>query len=243
LYQLDACIITPPDMINNKQKTLNVDKPVDKSKNRKKLHILVGIDEVGRGPLAGPLAVCVFMATNENFKKTQTKKIFRSVKESKQLSEKQREEWFSKIKVANDDGLVDFSVQFQSPRAIDSHGLTYTINTAINRGLEKILLKNKISPENCLILLDGGLHAPTHFKHQKTIIRGDEKKTIIALASICAKVLRDRRMRVYATKYPQYGFDIHKGYGTRAHYAAINKHGLTPLHRRSFLRKRLTKLL
>ena len=86
-----------------------------------------------------------------------------------------------------------------------------------------------------MILLDGGLKAPAKYKDQKTIIKGDEKVKIIALASIIAKVSRDRHMRRLAKKFPDYGFEIHKGYGTRAHYRALHRRGLSPLHRRSFL--------
>ena len=215
-------------MTNKPRKTANVGKSVDK--------LIFGIDEAGRGPLAGPLSVGVFCILG-TLNVPRARNIFRSVKESKQLSEAQREAWFSKIESARAAGLVDFSVQFQTAQKIDSRGLTRAINEALSSGLKKVLAKNKINPEKCLILLDGGLRAPAHFKNQKTIIRGDEKKMVIALASICAKVLRDRRMRGFAKKYPHYGFEIHKGYGTRAHYAAIRKHGLTPIHRRSFLRK------
>ena len=198
--------------------------------NKHTVHI-IGIDEAGRGPLAGPVAVGVFIMYSHAIPKV--RRLFRGVKESKQLSESQREKWFAIIEAARDAGLIDFSVQFQSARQIDVSGLTKTINKAIRRGLKKVVGNKKT--DECLVLLDGGLRAPEHFKNQKTIIRGDEKKTVIALASICAKVLRDRRMKSYATKYPGYGFDIHKGYGTRAHYAALKKHGISPLHRRSFL--------
>jgi ribonuclease HII len=85
------------------------------------------------------------------------------------------------------------------------------------------------------ILLDGGLKAPEEYMHQETIIKGDEKEPIIALASIAAKVLRDQMMEELAEVHPEYGFENHKGYGTNEHYKAIKKHGLTAYHRRSFL--------
>jgi ribonuclease HII len=205
----------------------------------------IGIDEVGRGPLAGPVAVGVCRITSAQTlvaRKQQTKdlrRIFRGVKESKQISEQQREAWFEIMKKARGMGLIDFHVSFQSEKIIDSKGLSYAINTAIQKSLEKIMAAQKstqeIRPDDCVVLLDGGLRAPVCFTHQKTIIRGDEKKRIIALASIAAKVLRDRRMRAFAKKYPRYGFEIHKGYGTRAHYAALKKHGPCAIHRRSFL--------
>lgn len=87
------------------------------------------------------------------------------------------------------------------------------------------------------VLLDGGLRAPVHYTNQQTIIKGDEKELVIALASIVAKVTRDKRMVALAKKFPAYGFEKHKGYGTRAHYEAIKKHGITPHHRKSFLKE------
>ena len=93
----------------------------------------------------------------------------------------------------------------------------------------------EIKPLKAKVLLDGGLKAPINYLNQKTIIKGDEKEMVIALASICAKVLRDRKMNTLANKHPKYGFDGHKGYGTRKHYLAINKYGMLATHRRSFL--------
>ncbi|MBI5400711.1 MAG: hypothetical protein HZB12_01160 [Candidatus Yonathbacteria bacterium] len=87
-----------------------------------------------------------------------------------------------------------------------------------------------------MVLLDGGLRAPAHYSNQKTIIKGDEKELSIALASIVAKVARDKKMIALAKKFPAYGFEKHKGYGTRAHYEAIKKHGATKHHRKSFLK-------
>ncbi len=136
--------------------------------------------------------------------------------------------------------VVDFAVTFQSEKIIDTKGLSFAIKNALAISIEKLVEKNKksgLTPAAALVLLDGGLKAPAHFKHKKTIIHGDAKEQTIALASICAKVLRDRRMVAVAKKYPGYGFEVHKGYGTVAHYTAIKKHGLSSIHRRSFLRK------
>ncbi|MES2216229.1 MAG: ribonuclease HII [Patescibacteria group bacterium] len=187
---------------------------------------IIGIDEVGRGPIAGPVAVgsCVFLTP-------QARKLFRGVKESKQLTEEQREMWFARIEEARESGHVDFCVTFQSHRIIDTKGLSFAIRTALATSLESL----NIHHESARVLLDGGLKAPAHYRDQKTIIKGDEKETIIALASICAKVLRDRRMNLLAKKYPQYKFEAHKGYGTRGHYRALKKYGILPMHRLSFL--------
>lgn len=192
----------------------------------------IGIDEVGRGPLAGPVAVGAFV-----FLKPEARRLFRGVKESKQLSEPRREEWFARILAAKREGLVDYRVAFRSEKDIDDphRGLAWAIRSALAATLKGLVDARGVTPEDALILLDGGLKAPLSFQHQKTIIKGDEKETVIALASICAKVLRDRRMRVLARKYPHHGFDVHKGYGTRAHYASIKKYGVTEAHRKSFL--------
>ena len=160
--------------------------------------------------------------------------MFKGVKESKQLNEKKREVWSEEILQARKNGLVDFAVTFQSEKVIDTKGLSFAIKNAIKISLNKIVKKNKIKADEVLVLLDGGLNAPIEFMNQETIIKGDAKEKVIALASICAKVERDRYMHKMAKKHPQYGFDIHKGYGTRKHYGAIKKYGLSQLHRKSF---------
>lgn len=191
----------------------------------------IGIDEVGRGPIAGPVAVGVFV-----FLTAEARKWFRGVRESKQLSEQKREEWFGRILSVQKTGLIDFSVTFQSENVIDTKGLSHAIKTALSKSLGKIMAANSMKHSQVKILLDGGLKAPANYPDQKTIIKGDEKEMVIALASICAKVLRDRRMNLLAKEYPEYGFEKHKGYGTKKHYAAIKKHGMLRVHRRSFLK-------
>ncbi len=187
---------------------------------------VIGIDEVGRGPIAGPVAVGAFV-----FLKPEARKLFRGVKESKQLSESQREKWFAVIESARDSGNANFFVTFQSERIIDTKGLSYAIKMALLTSLYAL----KIAPQSAQVLLDGGLKAPANYENQRTIIKGDEKEMVIALASICAKVLRDRKMNLLAKKYPKYGFERHKGYGTKRHYAAITRHGVLKAHRKSFL--------
>ena len=193
----------------------------------KKIKYLIGIDEVGRGPIAGPVAVGSFV-----YLRPEAKKSFRGVRESKQLTEEKREKWLGQINEAKKNGLIDFAVAFQSEKVIDEKGILFAIKKALAISLSKL----KINPDDARVLLDGGLKAPIKYKNQKTIIRGDIKEQVIALASICAKVSRDRKMRIWAKKYPKYGLDVNKGYGTKSHYEAIKKNGLTNLHRRSFLR-------
>lgn len=192
-----------------------------------KKSFLIGIDEVGRGPIAGPVAVGAFV-----FLKPEAKKLFRGVKESKQLSEEKREYWFGLIQQAQKAKVIDFQVTFQSQKIIDTKGLSFAIKTALETSLNGLNIKYT----EARVLLDGGLKAPLEFLDQKTIIKGDEKEVVIALASICAKVLRDRKMNLLAKKYPKYGFEKHKGYGTKKHYEAIKSYGLLEVHRRSFVK-------
>ncbi|MEK7609730.1 MAG: ribonuclease HII [Patescibacteria group bacterium] len=198
------------------------------------IEYLIGIDEVGRGPIAGPVAVGIFLISANNF--VHVRKLFQGVKESKQLTEVKREEWFDIIEQAKKVKHIDFQVTFQSEKIIDSKGLSYAIKKSLTTSLKLVLIRNKIRPKQVRILLDGGLKAPANYPNQKTIIKGDEKEMVIALASICAKVLRDRKMSKVAKKYPKYGFEKHKGYGTRGHYRAIRKYGISSVHRKSFLK-------
>ncbi len=189
---------------------------------------IIGIDEVGRGPLAGPVAVGA-VAVPRGF----DEKLFAGIKDSKKLSPELRQMWFKKIKTLAADRKLSYTVSFVSSQKIDSWGLTKAISTALERSVSKLA----VNPTDCLVLLDGGLKAPAIFKHQKTIIKGDEKEPVISMASIMAKVLRDRKMVEFSKQYPQYGFEVHKGYGTKKHIAAIKEKGMCPIHRRLFLRK------
>ncbi|HAS85152.1 MAG TPA: ribonuclease HII [Candidatus Yonathbacteria bacterium] len=191
---------------------------------------IIGVDEVGRGPLAGPVAVGVV-----KFKAESQKVITKwgiGFKDSKKLSANGREAWLVKIDEAMSEGWLEYAVAFVSPSVIDKKGLSYAIRTAMEKALSEI----EHDVNKTKVLLDGALHAPSHYPHQETIIKGDEKELSIALASIVAKVARDKKMVALAKKFPEYGFEKHKGYGTRAHYLAIKKNGLTKHHRRSFLR-------
>ncbi len=191
---------------------------------------LIGIDEAGRGPLAGPISVGAFAVKSKG-----SLKLFKGVKDSKQLSEKQREKWFAIIRTHSKKGTVSYAVSFSNAATIDTKGLTRATRMAMGRSLKR-LEANGFAPIDSRVLLDGSLYAPSKYVNQTTIIDGDAKEPIIALASICAKVLRDRKMKRLAKLYPQYGFEIHKGYGTKAHYKAIRKHGISELHRATFLK-------
>lgn len=167
----------------------------------------IGIDEVGRGPIAGPVAVGAFVILDDEVMPE-----FKGVKESKQLSFKKREFWFEKILEFKKLNKINFSVNFQTESVIDNMGISHAIRVALNQSIKDL----NIDPENAIVLLDGGLKAPLEFKNQKTIIKGDEKEIVIALASICSKVLRDRKMIDFDKKYPGYNLLKHMGYGTKA---------------------------
>ncbi|MAG12255.1 ribonuclease HII [bacterium] len=187
---------------------------------------LVGIDEVGRGPIAGPVAVAAVLLYSKG-----SYSHFEGIKDSKKLSPLQRENWFNKITQLKDEQLLDFAVSFVGNEMIDKCGIVHSTQSALARALEQIC----VEPDKIQVLLDGGLIAPTQFQFQETIIKGDEKEPLIAAASIIAKVSRDRKMIRYAQEFNQYGFEKHKGYGTKKHYVALKKHGMCQLHRRSFL--------
>ena len=193
------------------------------------MKFIVGVDEVGRGPLAGPL--CIGACAVEARKMRQCRRAFAGVKDCKQLSPTQREKWFAIIQEYESRGVVRVALAFVGHRTIDKKGMA----RALRVGIYRVLKKLNIEPTACKVLLDGGLKAPAHFTKQKTIIRGDETEMLIALASIAAKVRRDHRMIRLAKRFPEYGFDIHKGYGTKLHYEMLRRHGICELHRQSFI--------
>lgn len=186
----------------------------------------VGIDEVGRGPLAGPVVVCA-LSVPATFDFTLTE----GIKDSKKLTEKKRKEWVIKIDAWKEHGLrykftsIDASV-------IDEKGITFAITSALNESLNALQLPKA----ETLVLLDGGLKAPAEYIHQETIIKGDEKEAVIAMASIVAKVFRDDFMCELDKEYPEYGLAIHKGYGTAKHREAIQKFGMSNIHRRTWIK-------
>lgn len=191
---------------------------------------IVGIDEVGRGPLAGPVTVCVVSCDYKNYSKfKKDKNLPGSGKDSKKLTQIQRQKYFKYLKKLD----INFSVINVSNLVIDKKGISFAIKKAIKDGLKK----QKLDPKKCQVLLDGGLSAPLEFLYQKTIIKGDEKEKIISWASILAKVSRDDFMVKMHRKYSKYLFDRHKGYGTKIHKQAILKYGLSPIHRKSFCRR------
>jgi ribonuclease HII len=200
-----------------------------------KMQYVVGIDEAGRGPLAGPVAVGAVSVAYPERSRGMLKKFFKGIKDSKKLSESDRELWFDLALEAKREGLLEFKVSLVSERVIDRRGISYAVNLGIKRCLSALNTR-----EDSQVFLDGGIKAPEKFIHQTTVVRGDEKIPVISLASIMAKVTRDRRMVKLSKKFPKFSFHIHKGYGTFMHRKALEKHGPTDVHRKSFL-KNLTR--
>jgi len=186
----------------------------------------VGIDEVGRGPLAGPVAVCAFLWYGERFPKE-----LKGIKDSKKISENKREEWYEKILQFKKERKCDFRVVYKSAKYIDKWG----ISKAIKECLKSALTPLPLNPKKVVVLLDGGLKAPYEYIDQETIIKGDTKEFVISAGAIVAKVSRDRLMKKLVKKYPKYGFEKHKGYGTVAHLKAIRNFGICDEHRRSYI--------
>lgn len=186
---------------------------------------IVGVDEAGRGPLAGPVAVGVAVVPYD-FDWSRIP----NVGDSKKVSEKNREAIFRLTKTLKKQGRLDYRVALISSKDIDTIG----ISKAVQKGIMKCLTSLSLNPKKVEVKLDGLLKAPKEYLHQETIIKGDAKEKVIGLASIMAKVTRDAHMHKLGEKYPLFGFEIHKGYGTLAHRTKIRQNGLSPVHRRSY---------
>lgn len=189
--------------------------------------VVVGVDEAGRGPLAGPVAVGV-IAVSEGYNILEH---FLGLNDSKKLSEKKREILFKTLQEQIKEGNVRAVVCLSSAHMIDDKGIAFAVRHALDRGVRKLLP----NPEEGKVWLDGSLKAPAEYA-QETVIGGDGLIPAIMLASIAAKVTRDQLMLKTEGKHPLYGFASHKGYGTKTHIEAIRKYGPCEEHRRSFLK-------
>ncbi len=181
-------------------------------------NIVCGVDEAGRGPLAGPVCAAAVILPESC--------VIDGLNDSKKLSEKKREALFPVIMQK----AIAYSIAFASVEEIENFNILNATYLAMNRAVEGL----KVKPD--IALIDGNrapLNAPVFCE---TIIKGDLKSYSVAAASVLAKVSRDRLMLEYDKKYPEYGFAAHKGYGTKAHYEAIEKFGICEIHRRSFLK-------
>ncbi len=185
-----------------------------------------GVDEVGRGPLAGPVvAACVVLPADFDVL---------GVDDSKKLSEKKREELFHSIRSK----ALAWGVGTVGPETIDEINILQATKRAMREGIRRAdeMLMELAGERTDYIIIDG-LKIDGLEKSQLSLIKGDQKSVSVAAASILAKVTRDRLMIEYDEKYPGYAFARNKGYGTKAHYEGIEKLGITSIHRRSFLEK------
>lgn len=198
------------------------------SKRSKKVKWVIGIDEVGRGPIAGPVTVCAFAVRTEFINDLQAM----GFRDSKKLSPQKRVQLAQVLNNCAQLDICTWVIKNTGSDIIDSKGIVFAITSALESCLKKLALH----PEEVDVYLDGGLRAPKAYFRQHTVIHGDDLFPVISCASILAKVYRDHLMEEYDKKYPIYGFFNHKGYGTPEHMKAVRKHGLSPLHRKSFLK-------
>jgi ribonuclease HII len=206
---------------------------VKKAARRKAPQVLIGIDEVGRGPLAGPAVVGAFSCVSRSVRGLVArgeKATGCALKDSKALTVLQRQRWHAWLLSQIEKGKCNVSLGWKSTKEVDARGIAVVIREAVAECAERCASKQK----SVRVLLDGGLKAPKHFE-QQTIIKGDVSQPVIALASIVAKVARDAYMSAVAGG-SRYLFAKHKGYGTREHRKRIAEAGMHAEHRRSFLR-------
>lgn len=195
---------------------------------------LIGIDEVGRGPLAGPVGVGVVLIPVDF-----DWKLLDGVRDSKKMTAKNREAIFRRTITLKQNHFLNYEVVLVGAKVIDKIGIVPAINQAMTIALDKIAINTpKFNPHDVTVKLDGGLKAPKEYINQETIIKGDDKELVISLASIMAKVTRDKYMEEIAEKpdFSVYNFQKHKGYGTKVHREAILEHGLSKEHRKTFCR-------
>jgi ribonuclease HII len=185
---------------------------------RNGVQLICGVDEAGRGPLAGPVcAAAVILPPHVEIP---------GLNDSKKLSDQRRRELFPIIKKQ----AIAYGIGYASQEEIDEINILQATYLAMERAISQLQVK----PE--LALIDGN-RAKDFGLPVETVVKGDSRSASIAAASILAKVSRDDRMLEEAEQYPQYGFAIHKGYGTKAHYEALREFGACPIHRKSFLKK------
>ena len=182
------------------------------------LGLVCGIDEAGRGPLAGPVCAAAVILPKET--------VIEGLNDSKKLSEKKREQLYDVIC----ETAVSYAISFATVAEIEELNILHATQLAMIRAI------NELDPVPDLALIDGNQAGDIKFPHE-TVIKGDASCVSIAAASILAKVTRDRFMVEMAEQYPNYHFEKHKGYGTKDHYNALREFGPCPIHRPSFLKK------
>lgn len=181
-------------------------------------HLICGVDEAGRGPLAGPVCAAAVILPPE-FE-------IPGLNDSKQLTDKKRRELYPVIM----DQAISYGIAFVEEAFIDRDNILNATFAAMKSAI------SQLSPKPDLALIDGNRVAEFGVE-AVPVVKGDARVASIAAASILAKVARDQYMEAIDAVYPQYGFAVHKGYGTKRHYAAISEYGMCPIHRRTFLKK------
>ncbi len=192
--------------------------------------LIIAVDEAGRGALAGPVVAGAFFIKNVNEK---IPKPPVQIRDSKQLSSKQREILFCWLKKQKKFG---WAVGAANHKTIDRINIRQANFKAMRTAILKLTAK-RLKTKAFVVFVDGKDKIPGLSQKQFAFVKGDAKIFSLACASIVAKVTRDRLMARLAKKYPYYKFEIHKGYGTKLHFQKIKKHGLSPIHRKSFLKK------
>ena len=191
---------------------------MERTLRREGFALVCGADEAGRGPLAGPVCAAAVILPEGC--------VLPGLNDSKKLTEKKREALFPLIR----EKAVSYGIAFASVEEIEQRNILAAALLAMDRAI------GQLDPQPELALIDGntvkGISVPA-----RSVVHGDALCASIAAASVLAKVTRDRLMLALAEQYPQYGFERHKGYGTKEHYAALEKYGPSPVHRPSFLRK------
>ena len=210
-------------MKEKEEERLKALKEIEENLYKQGCKSICGIDEAGRGPLAGPVVVAAVILPRES--------MIEGVNDSKKVSEKKREILYEQILQE----AISYGVGIIDQKEID----TINILNATKKGLTTAVQALTVRPDR--IIVDALEHIDTCHIPYTSIIKGDAKCYSIAAASIIAKVTRDRVMRQWDEVYPQYGFAKHKGYGTRAHIEAIREYGLTPIHRLSFVKNIISK--
>ncbi len=181
---------------------------------------IAGVDEAGRGPLAGPVCAAAVILPKGL--------VIDEINDSKKLTEKKREMLFDVIT----QNAIAYSIQFAEPEIIDKINIKQATSLAMHKAVESL------SPSADFVIIDGNDKIPYDIPYEY-IVKGDARSQTIAAASILAKVSRDRLMCSLDEKYPEYGLKKHKGYGTKAHIEAIQKYGVKDIHRKSFMTKKV----
>lgn len=196
-----------------------VDFSIENEYRSKDCSVICGVDEAGRGPLAGPVYAAAVILSPDT--------VIEGLNDSKKLTEKKREALFPVIQ----EKALAYGVGFATEREIDEINILQATFLAMRRAVEQL----QITPQ--LLLIDGNQKPKTGICEEVSVVKGDAKSMSIAAASVLAKVSRDRFMLELAKEYPQYAFEQHKGYGTKLHYERIAQYGIAPIHRKTFLKK------